>query len=265
MAGEAKTTDFLLSTATLMVGPSAKVMELNPAQHSLGLIKNVAVSSDPQFTELTQGVDALVVASVATGTQSKIAGEVYEYTARNIAYGAGIDASGSGFDADVKSYALATAIPNTLTSTVPLEAGKGADFAVDDWVVIQDTNVTDRVHVGKVASKATDTLTLAAGYAIPAGQAFAIATTVIYRVKAIGVGGAAAQPTYGIKLVGLLPSTGEPVTIVFPKVKVTKGISLSFQTDNFSNMPFEFTPYALVPADPYYSDFGRKQFMILKR
>lgn len=266
MAGEAQTSDFLLSTATVMVGPPAKVFELVPETHSVGLIKNVLASSEPTFSELTQGVENVVVASAQTGTQSRISGEVYEYTARNIAYAAGADATGQEYDPSTDEFTLATAVTSgSATSTLALTAGSGAKWAAGDWGVIQDKNNPDRLHPFKVASIATDTLTLKTGYAIPTGQAYATADSVVYKVHAIGVGPKRVQPVFGVKMVGLLPSTGEPVTMIFPKVKITKGLSLSFQTDNWQNMPFEMTPYALLKTDPFYADFGRDQFKVMKR
>lgn len=264
MAGEAKTTEFLLSTATIMVGPTSKVMELTPSLHSLGLVKNIQVQADVSFTELTQGIQQQVVSSVNTGSQTKITGELYEYTARNLAYGAQLDGSAATYDPIVTSYTLATNI-TTGGATVVLGTGGGADFNVGDFLVIQDTNNPDKLHVGKVASKATDTLTLATGYVMPSTMAFSTGSTVIYRVTPIKVGAVSAQPTMGLKMVGLLPESGQPITLIFPKVKITKGISLAFQTDNFANMPFEFTPYALVSTDNYYADFGStKRWMVLR-
>lgn len=266
MAGEAKTGDFLLSTATVMIGPSAKVMELTPSLHSVGLIKNVLASSDPQYTELTQGVEALVVASAQTGSQSRITGELYEFTARNLAYASGVDATGTNYDPSTDQMTLNTALTGvSASSTIVLGSGQGAKFSPNDWGVIQDNTVGDRLHVFKVATIATDTLTLAAGYSVPTGQAYTTTGTTIYKVRPIDVGPKTAQPTFGVKLVGILPNSGEPITLIFPKVKVTKGLSLGFQTDNWQNLPFEMTPYALLPSDPFYSDFGKAQFKVLKR
>lgn len=264
MAGEARTSDFLLSTATVMVGPSSKVMELTPDLHSVGLIKNVQVTTEPQFVELTQGVEAQTVAAVNIANPARISGEVYEFTARNIAYGAGIDASGVGFDPLTTSYLLGTAI-TTGGSSVVLAAG-GTDFVAGDFLVIQDTTSGDKVHVGKVQSVATNTITLATGYTMPTTLAFPIATTIIYKVRGLKIGSNLKRPTMGIKLVGILPETGEPITLVFPKARIMKGLNMAFQNENFSNMPFEFMPYSLLPADPYYADLGSsKTFMVLKR
>lgn len=265
MAGEAKTSAFLLSSATIMLGPRANLMSLTPDLHSIGLVKNIQVTTDPSTVVLTQGTQNTEVSAVTNGNPARIAAEVYEYSARNLAYGALLDATATTYDPIVASYALGTAIASGGV-TVAVGTGQGTNFNVGDFIVLADTNIPDRVHVGKVASKTTDTLTLDAAYAMPAGMAWAIATTVVYKVNAIKVGSVAKQPTFALKMVGNLPETGEPVTVLFPKVRITKGISLAFQTDNFSNMPFEFAPMALLTGDTFYADFGSlKTWMIATR
>lgn len=267
MSGEARTADFLLSTATVMVGPRDKLAELTPALHSVGLIKNVQVTSDPSFVSLTQGVENIEVSSVTTGNPSKISGEVYEFTARNMAYGAGLDASTSDYEPIVTQAALASPIVSGGVTVVLATGAVAANSLVSgDFVVITDTSVDDRLHVGKVLSISTDTLTLHSDYTMPAGMSFAVATTAVYKVRNIKVGAQLKRPYFGIKLVGVLPESGEPVTVLFPKAKITRGISLAFASDNFSNMPFEFSPVALLPTDKYYADYGgSKTWSILKR
>lgn len=259
--GTAKTDEFLLSTATVMVGPQSKVFELTPDLHSIGLVKNVQASADVGFTELTQGINAQVVMSVNTKLDTKISFEVYEYTARNLAYGVGLDGSDTKYDPiDSSDLALATAITAGGSSIVLEDA---AVFAVGDYIVLQDINQLDRLHVGKVASKASETITLATGYTMPTTMVFTIATTKVYKINPIGVGLSSSANTFGCKIVGILPSSNKPVTLIFPKIKVTKGLSVSFAEGNFSNMPFEFTPYQLVTDDPYYADFAGDTWKIL--
>jgi hypothetical protein len=262
MAGEAVTSKFLLSTATVMVGPSSKVMELSPALHSLGLIKNVQVTTDMQSVELTQGTQALTVTSVATSNQVKISGEIYEYSARNVAYAAGLDASGVAFDPSTITGLLSTAI-TVGGATVVLVSATG--FAVGDTIVIQDTLVPDRLHVGLISVITTNTLTLAAGFVMPTTSAFPVATTIVYRMRDVKIGAVPSIPTFGVKLVGVMPDDASPVTLIFPKVRIMKGFQMSFQTDNFANMPFEFTPYALLSTDPYFAQFGSmKSFAVIR-
>jgi hypothetical protein len=267
MSGEARSSEFLLSTATVMIGPRDKVMELTPELHSLGLAKNVQVTTEPQFVSLTQGVEAIEVASVNVSNPARISCEVYEYTARNLAYGAGIDASGADFNPITTQAALASPVADggsTLTLATGSVAANG--IVVGSFLTIQDTNVGDKVHVGKVGSISGEVITLASGYAMPTGMAFAVATTAVFRVRNIKVGSQLKRPLFGAKLVGTLPESGEPITLIFPKVRITRGLGLSFQNENFANMPFEFMPQALLPADAYYADFGgTKSFSVLKR
>lgn len=257
--GLAKTSAFLLSTGTLMIGPSAKVMELTPDLHSVGLVKNLVTNSDPQFTELMQGIDNQLVYSVNTNNQVRVSCEVYEHTRRNIAYGIGLDASGIAYDESVQVATLAS--PATVGSTFTVGTGDGADFTAGDWVVIQQDD-GDKIHVGKVASVAADVVTMASGFAIPTGVTYATGSKV-YIQKAMDLGASATMPALGAKIVGLLPQGNKPVAIVFPKIRITKGFALSFQNDNFANLPFEFVPYSPLPSDAYYSDFKGKQAKVL--
>lgn len=263
--GDAKSAEFLLSTATLMIGPQSAVMALNPTDHSVGLVKNVMAEYNPTFVELTQGITAQTVMSVNTASASKISAEVYEYNAMNLAYGAGLD--GSTYAPNTTSFVLETAI-TAGGATIVLPTGDGATWTAGDYGILADTTQVDRIHVFKVTSVSADTLTLETDYAIPAtggDELWPISTTIVYQVNAIGVGGQTSQPTFGAKIVGVMPDNGEPVTLVFPKVKITKGLSLSFQTKDFSNMPFELQPYALLPSDPFYADFGSKTWRVLRR
>ena len=56
MAGFAVTNEFLLSTATVMIGATSALKSLEPGAHSIGLVKNFKLASDPKLIELTQGV-----------------------------------------------------------------------------------------------------------------------------------------------------------------------------------------------------------------
>lgn len=263
--GLAQTAQFLLATGTLMIGPSSKVMELTPALHSLGLVKNVAAVADPQFAELTQGVQNDVVYSVNTNNQVRISAEVYEHTNRNLAYGVGLD--GSGTDFAMSSQATTLASQMTASAVANVATGDGADFEAGDWLIIQDVTDgnMDKIHVGKVASVASDAVTLATGYAVPTGVTFPAGSRVYHIPKPITLGAGNSMPALGAKIVGVLPEGNEPVTLVFPKVRITKGFSLSFAGDNFQNLPFEIVPYALLPTDPYYADFGGAKGRVFRR
>jgi hypothetical protein len=261
MAGEAKTQDMLLSSGTLMVGPMASLYSLNPATHSLGLVKNIQIQTDMAFTDLTQGTNNQIVMSVQTKLDTKITAEVFEFTASNLAYGAGLD--GSAVTTLSTQYALSTAIAGAGTAVVL--ASTPSDISVGSVIVLQDTNSPDKTHVGRVAAITGANITLTASTAFPAGAAFSVANTTVYAMNEIKVGSVTQQPLFAAKIVGILPATGAPITLLFPKVKIVKALSMAFETNNFTNMPFEFMPYVQVPTDPLYADFGNKYYSVLKR
>lgn len=93
MAGEAKTTQFNVSDGTLMIGPVGEAYNLTPEKHSVGLIKQMTCTSTKNRIELTQGLQQLVVDSQVTGNDVSVTADVYEYTAANLAYAAGLDGS----------------------------------------------------------------------------------------------------------------------------------------------------------------------------
>lgn len=85
------------------------------------------------------------------------------------------------------------------------------------------------------------------------------------RLKRVDVGTSVNQPDLACKVTGILPKDNSPFTILLPKVKVTRGLGISFASDNFSNMPFEMQPYEMVATDPFYSEYGLAQAILLAR
>lgn len=386
-AGSAKTEMFNLGAATVMIGPKEKVLDLTPEEHSIGLVKNFTFTSSAQNLELTQGVRNTVVYSVRTGSDNSISMEVYEYTAKNLAYALGLE----GYElVEGATMSLSSAITSAMSTTsITAIAPAGAtqdDVVVGDYVTIQGNKSLkeDLVFIGKVASVtfseetapevATDgtigqlikafnaqregllttnlgklvincgsneRISMSAAFAtafgftgtsedgmikvgadgpvtgnvsisrnnklstvslnvnnteleieiddtlvarvaikttpsantsatfnitfdrpIPEGFTFAIGDRV-HKSNLIPVGAGDAQPTLGAKVVGILPEGNKPITIIIPKLRITNGFSLGFQTDQYGNMPFEFTPYEQIPSDPLYAEYGDKGFAFI--
>jgi len=265
MAGNARTNKFMLSTATVMLGPLADLHKLNPAEHSLGLVKNFQLTGEAQLTELTQGIRNGVVMSVRTGEGLRTSCEVYEFTAKNIAYAAGLDpTTGTSYDVVEEMSALGMEVMAgdeefmlAVAPTIPIAAG--------DYLFIQKGQ-DDYVHVIKAAGydEATMSVSIAAGFEIPEGMTFPVGARV-GRLKRIDVGQAVAQPDLACKVTGILPKDNTPFTILLPKVKVTRGLGISFASDNFTNMPFEMQPYEMVQEDPLYAEYGSAQAVLLAR
>lgn len=267
MAGNAKTNKFMLSTATVMLGPLADLHALNPAEHSIGLVKNFQFNGEAQYTELTQGIRNAVVMSVRTGEGIRTSCEVYEFTAKNLAFAAGLDASGTTYDVVEEMSALGVAATSASTE-ITLAAAATTPYVAGDYIFLQKGQ-DDYVHVMKIASvdiavPASPELTPVVGFEIPDGMTFPVGTRV-GRLKRIDIGTSVTQPDLACKVTGILPKDNSPFTILIPKVKVTRGLGISFASDNFSNMPFEMQPYEMVMSDPFYAEYGQAQAILLAR
>lgn len=370
MAGEAKTTAFNIGTATVMIGPMEDVEKLTPEEHSIGLVKNFTTSSTDQYTDLTQGIQNDIVWSEKTGSDTTTTMEVYEYTAKNLAYALGLAASKM-----VESKAHNLKSVSATEVVVDAEGASADDYMEGDNIIIQSAAKEDEVFIGKVnmvdfsAASSPEValsstvvnffktlngqmagkgvLTIEEGklklivdeaavvtFSQPLKTAFGfedgtgpisgnvavtakktlsamgildndslmitvdaeefelvaktapaedtsakftltlnsapsetmqfVAGDKVKRVNLIRVGSREAQPFLGAKVVGILPDGKTPVTIIYPKVRITNGFNLGFQSDNYGNMPFEFTPFRMVEGDPLYAEHGEGLFYLLK-
>lgn len=247
------TNQFNIGVSTVMVGPMDKVLDLTPEEHSIGLIKNFSLTSETNEVTLTQGLRNTQVDSQVTGVTTQMSMEVYEYTAKNLAYAA--ELAGENFTLS-GNYAIDTAITggDSATSVVlkGVDTAHQGDLQAGDTIALQSTSTKeyDKVYLAKVtkADWSENKLTITLDKAIPTGWNFAVDDRCFF-VNLIPVGSDEVQPYYGVKIVGILPNGNEPVTIICPKAKVTAGFNLGFTTDNYGNMPFEFTPYDLTKED----------------
>lgn len=256
MAGEAKTNQFMLGTATVMVGPQADLFSLNPDEHSIGLVKNFTLTSEPGFTELTQGVKNTVVYSVMTANKVRANMEAYEYTAKNLSYAAGLDGS-TITTADVETT-LQTAVVANPAGADELELASVTGLVVGDWVIVQEGD-DDKVTMGKISAidATAKTITLAQKFK----NAIA-ANAKVSKVNAVGVGSKKDQPYLAAKVVGKL-ADGSVVSLLIPKLRVTNGFAVAFKTDSFGNLPLQFDVQDLVSSDAFYADFADKGSAIL--
>lgn len=258
MPGLAKSNKFMLGTATVMVGPQADVLDLNPTDHSLGLVKNFQVMSEPSYTELRQGVKQNLVYSVMTENNVRASWETYEYSARNLAYG--LQLNGENYNADLSAAVstLAAAVDGTSTPVSDIDAatGEGANFTVGDHIVIDAGD--DLVVTREVTAITTDTLTVSPSIAVALPQG-----ADIKKVNKVAVGTKTDPEYFALKAVGRA-ANGDPVVLILPKIRLTGGFTMAFQTDDFGNIPMEATVYDKLPSDPLYARFKDNQAELLR-
>lgn len=262
MAGEAKTTKFMLGSASVLVGPMANLWNLTPAANAIGLVKNFTISSEPAYTDLSQGTKNTMIYSVMTSNTVKAQMEVYEYTSQNLTYSLGLD----GSTVVPQTAAILTSVASAATNATVLTFATAAEltpFAVGDWVIVQN-GTDDQVFVRKVSAKSiAGPFTLTFSNAIPNTSALPIGTAV-REVNAVDVGSKNDQPFLSAVIIGEL-ADGTEIRMMIPKMRITNGFTLGFATDNYGNLPFEFSLYDLVPGDTFYAEFANKQAILFTR
>lgn len=69
----------------------------------------------------------------------------------------------------------------------------------------------------------------------------------------------AATNCFALRIVGTTIADKRPIALHFPKVRILKGFSTLLSSDDFGNLPFEFTPYTPLATDPgYCADFKQR-------
>lgn len=256
MPGLAKTNDFMLGTATVMIGPAAELHDLNPAEHSVGLVKNFTITSEPSYTELSQGVKNTIVHSIMTANPVRATMEVYEYTARNLAYSLGLESAEAMAPLTVATTvngAVNGGSPTAMTFDVTSAAG-----LTEGAYIMIELDQEDNFIIRKIVDIATLVITVDQPLPdIPDDAPVKL-------VNNIGIGSKDDQPFYAAKIAGKL-ANGDKVVILIPKLRIVKGFNMAFTTDNYGNLPMEFTLYDLVNTDTFYAEFGGDQARIFRQ
>lgn len=260
MAGEAKTTNFMLGTATVMIGNPEDLYDFTPETHSVGLVKNFTVEAQKSRTDLTQGRTNDIVFSLTTGADTRGTFEMYEYTEANIAYALGLD---GGEIVEIEGDPHVVSTESTFASgeiTLTLAEGEGQNIEIGNTVSLRDegseniiigtVSTVSGITDGTAAASASITVKIPAldsALTIPAGAYVSLVTV-------LEIGSTDVDRDLAAKVTGQL-ANGVWVTLLIPKFRVTSGLTMAFGTDNFGNTPFEFTPLKVTPADTFYSTF----------
>ena len=252
--GLAKTDNFMLGEASIMIGPQADLFTLGSA-HSVGLCKNAKITQDIGTVDLTQGTQGSLVMSVQNSATLRVAAEVYEFTARTLAYGLAQDGSTIQTIASTTLSAAVTGGPSINTVTVTSAAG----MAVGDFIMLSPpTSGDEDIPIRRITGISSNTLTLNA--AVTTNHANGSTVT---KFAAVKMADKSQQPPFlAAKVIGRL-ANNDVITILLPKVRITKGFDLSFGVQNFGNLPFEMQIFDLVATDPNFAVFGESSGLLL--
>lgn len=259
--GTALTGRFHFSTATLCIAPMSQQKAINPLLHSVGLVKNVRVEGTPTKVDLTQGILNDIVATQTNGFPITGSGEVYEHTSKNFAYGLSLD------PATIVEMAPPVPVSAAVIAAATSVSMASADFttlapAAGMWGYIQE-NQDDQIHVFKIASASANSITFT-GYPVPTGMAFS-ANARVGLFNKISADPLKANNNFAVRIIGIAVDKKTPIALHFPKCRITKGFAMGFSSDNFSNLPFEWTPMTPVASDDGYDPDFKDKMTIFSR
>lgn len=250
-----KTKNFMLAVATVMLGPRELLMALNPEEHSIGLVKNYTVSVDRSSTDLTSGVQNDLVFSMVTQSDTRSTMEVYEYTAKNMAYGLGLFGYDLTEEDEGEPYVLTYAGVNNSDKTHELSVAINNDGQTLDVGSEVSIRYPDNDNI--IIAKVTDASTLAAGTLVVScdiGAEVIPKGAVVQAVTILELGSTEEQAELAAKVTGQL-ADGTWVTILNPRVRMTSSFSAAFSSENYGNMPFEWRNLKVLPGEDFYADF----------
>ena len=269
-----KKSAFMLSSATVMMAPafSTDVYSLTPEDHSVGMVKEVAIPLESSQIQLTNGVSQATVASRRTSVQPSISFTSYEFTAQNVARSLAMSGTLGAMKRGVLTTAAAAAATELVlgSSPVPGEAGSAitalGDIPAGSTLLVQRPSPSqDYVFPTKSSGAATGaaspwTVPIAANYAIPAGMSFPIGS-LVWVVPALRPN-IDQDDLFCVKVTGTLDSYDRPVTVVLPKVRVSRGFNLSFTETEYGGMPWELMPLLMsaTEATDRLADIGTSAF-----
>lgn len=260
MAADVKTNAFLLGEATLMIAPYAdvaSVFELTPAVHSVGMVRNVTLNQESDQVELRKGIQQNLVDSKKSNVRTTLSAEVFEFSAQNLFYSLSVGQAAVSVKRGKLKTAAAGAASTIVVNTDPLpgDATSGisavGDIPNGATVLLQIPGAGSNDYVLPIRVTAATTVATTdytVTVAIPAGMTFPVGTKV-WVVNEVPVASTAEQDFFKVKVVGTMSNNERPITLILPKVKITKGFQLQFDEGNYTSMPFEFSPYFLAQSE----------------
>jgi len=268
---DVKNPKFVIGNATVMLAPySEDVFSLNPDEHSVGMVKAVTLEQQADQIMLKNGIQQLTVDTQKSNVNFTSTFEGYEFDARNLTYALGIagsvvkrlrgrltaDAAADATTLTVESYPVAND-PDSVIDAV-------GDIPEGATILLQNPENPDEVYPVSVTAATVDAApnytvtTTAIPVAAPTGWT-------VWVVNELETGSFEQDDYFCAKIVGKLSANDEPIVVVIPKLKVTRGFNLSFSETDYSNMPFELSPIVMTKAEadakvitnPMYSGFHR--------
>lgn len=264
---DVKNPKFVIGNATVMLAPfTENVFELNPDDHSVGMVKSVALEQSADQITLKNGIQQLTVDTQKSNVNMTVTFEGYEFDARNLTYALGLagstvkrlrgrltaDAAAAAATISVESYP----VPGDSASMIDAVG----DVPVGATLLLQNPDEPDEVYPIAVTEATTGTgpyvVTINGGAPVDMTTGW-----IVWVVNEIDVGSFDDDDFFCAKIVGTLSANNEPIVVVIPKLKVSRGFNLTFSETDYSNLPFELAPIVLTKAEaadqPHLAGFDK--------
>lgn len=267
---EVKNPKFVIGNATVMLAPFGEdAFALNPDAHSVGMVKAVSLEQTSEQIMLRNGIQQLTVDTQKSAVNFTATFEGYEFDAQNLTYALGVagstvkrlrgrltaNAASGATTISVESYPIAGDAESVIDAVGDIPSGA--------TILLQ--NPDDPAEVYPVAATAATTGT--GPYVVTVEALPAAVTTgwIVWIVNELQVGSFEQDEYFCAKIVGTLSANDEPIMVIIPKLKVTRGFNLSFSETDYSNLPFELTPMLMTRSEvtskttdnPRYAGFAR--------
>ena len=249
MAGDARSSTFMLATATVMLGAPVDLLNFTPNTHSIGLVKDVVADQATGEVKLTHGQFNSIVDSKKNSAENMVKFSVFEYTAKQLAYGLGID--GSTLTAQTAQTTIPNALNPPVNGSTSIVVAATTGFTVGRYILISEASGSNPEEDKIIARQITGIV----GTSITVDTAIKVsfaAGAVVRQANIIGIGRKTDDDILGMAISGTL-SDNTPVVLYYPKVRVAKGFNMAFQVQQYGSMPFEITVMDSTPSDPHYA------------
>lgn len=254
---DVKNPKFVIGNATVMLAPYTEdVFALNPDDHSVGMVKAVTLEQQSDQIVLRNGIQQLTVDTQKSNVNMTTTFEGYEFDAKNLTYALGIAGS---VVKRLRGRLTADAAVDDTTLTVesyPVPGDPDSEIAaIGDipsgaTLLLQNPDQPDEVYPLAVTAATTDSAGsppyIVTTDAIPVAAATGWTVWVVNEIEA---GSFEQDDFFCAKIVGKLSANDEPIVVVIPKLKITRGFNLSFSETDYSNLPFELSPIVMTKAE----------------
>jgi hypothetical protein len=209
------------------------------------MVDQATVTVNQESVDLEGGLPKRIVATAIVRQTTEVSATLREYSRRNInlMLGNGVTTDPTPVATTVGANAAAAATTLTVVSATGLTAG--------DLIIAYNVNKPEDVQVLKIASIATNVLTLVAD--TPVLVALVTGAPVML-AQHVPIGAVTATNYFAAMVIGQEFSTGAPTVWNFWKCAVSSGLNVASNSDDFAST--DFTMKSLEPAASEYAVGG---------